>query len=243
MPIQTRLIEYTHNDTLLEGYLAWDDSHTEARPGVLVAHPWAGRLPFVEDKARKLAELGYVGFALDMYGKGIIGNGVEECSALMTAQTDDRPALQARMLAALNTLRDQPEVNAAQVAAMGYCFGGLCVLDLARTGEDFAGAVSFHGLLSAPGNTAEKINAPILALHGYDDPMATPDQLDALQQELTTAKADWQTHAFGGVMHAFTNPAANDVDFGTVYDAKSDRRSWVIAQDFLKEVFGEFGEL
>lgn len=236
MTIQTRLVEYTHNGTVLEGYLAWDDQYTTPRPAVLVAHPWAGRVSFTEDKARKLAEQGYVGFALDMYGKGVVGHSTEENVALMQQQTADRRALQGRMLAALNTLREQAEVDAGRVAAMGYCFGGLCVLDLARTGEDFAGVVSFHGILGAPEHGSEAIKAAVLVLHGYDDPMAKPEQLDAVQKELTAAGADWQTHAYGGVLHAFTNPEANDPGFGTVFNAKADRRSWVAAMGFLQEV-------
>ena len=239
MAIETRLIEYTHNGTLLEGYLAWDNSQTGERPGVIIAHPWAGRGELTEVIARRLAGLGYAGFALDMYGKGQFGNTREECVALMSAQTADRKALQARMQAALEMARAQPEVAANKVAAFGYCFGGLCVLDLVRSGVEFAGAVSFHGLLGKPEHETAKAQAPVLILHGYDDPMATPEQLNAVQNELTAAGADWQTHAFGGVMHAFTNPQANDPGFGTVYHALSDQRSWRLATDFLQEVFGE----
>lgn len=239
MSIKTRSIEYEHDGTLLEGLLAWDDRIDAPRPGVLVSHAWSGRSPFENAKAEALAELGYCGFALDLYGKGVRGNSVEENSALMQPWLDDRPRLQARMGQSLTVLREQPEVDPARVGAIGFCFGGLCVLDLARSGADVAGVVSFHGLFGAPDNTAgTPITARVLALHGWDDPMATPDQVLALADELTAAAADWQLHAFGNTQHAFTNPDANDPDFGTVYDAAADRRSWIAMQDFLTELFG-----
>ena len=239
MSIKTRNIEYEHDGTLLEGLLAWDDTIDGPRPGVLVSHAWAGRSPFEDAKAEALAELGYCGFALDLYGKGVRGNSVEENSALMQPLLDDRPRLQARMQTALAVLREQPEVDPASVGAIGFCFGGLCVLDLARIGADIAGVVSFHGLFGAPDNTAgTAITARVLALHGWDDPMATPDQVLALADELTAAGADWQVHAYGNTKHAFTNPEANDQDLGTVYDAGADRRSWVALQAFLTELFG-----
>ena len=126
---------------------------------------------------------------------------------------------------------------AVHITAIGFCFGGLCALDVARSNADAAGVVSFHGLLNAPGNTADEIKPKVLALHGWDDPMATPDDVKAFGEEMTKAKADWQLHAYGGTMHAFTNPQANDPDFGTVYDADADRRSWQAMQNFLTELF------
>jgi len=131
-------------------------------------------------------------------------------------------------------------VDAARVAAIGFCFGGLCVLDIARTGEDLAGVVSFHGLFAPPGNTSgNSVKAKVLALHGWDDPMAKPEDAVALGSEMTAMGADWQLHAFGNTMHAFTNPDANDADMGTVYNAAADRRSWIAMQNFLHEIFAE----
>lgn len=237
MSIQTRTIEYTHDGVLLEGVLAFDDAAPGPRPAVLVSHAWAGRDAFAVGKAKALAELGYAGFALDMYGKGVIGSGPEENARLMGPFMEDRALLQGRQLAALETVRGQPEVDAGRVAAMGFCFGGLCALDLARTGADLRGVAAFHGLLSPPGNTGgAKIQAKVLVMHGYDDPMATPDQMLALADELTRAGADWQIHAYGNTVHAFTNPAANDPGFGTVYKEAADRRSWQALQNFLAEV-------
>ncbi|MCK9505074.1 MAG: dienelactone hydrolase family protein [Porticoccaceae bacterium] len=238
MTIQTRLIEYRDGDTLLEGFLAWDDSITGARPAVAISHAWSGRQDFECDKAKKLAELGYAGFALDMFGKGVRGQNNEENSALITPFLHDRAMLQKRINLAIAVLRQQPEVDPAKVGAMGFCFGGLCVLDLARSGSDVKGVVSFHGLFNPPGNTAgTKISASVLCLHGYDDPMAPPQSVLELAAELSAAGADWQLHAYGNTVHAFTNPDAQDPGFGTVYDATADRRSWIAMQNFFAEIF------
>jgi dienelactone hydrolase len=170
----------------------------------MVCHAWGGRSEFENDKAIELAKLGYAGFALDLYGKGVLGSGPEENSVLMQPFLDDRPMLQQRLLLSLQTMREQPEVDPSSTAAIGFCFGGLCVLDIARTGEDLDGVVSLHGLFSSPGNTtANTIKAKILALHGWDDPMAPPDAVVALAEELTSMGADWQLHGFGNTMHAF----------------------------------------
>ena len=238
MAIQTQTVECKDGDVVLEGYLAWDDTNTDRRPGVLIAHAWAGRSEFEEGKAESLAELGYVGFALDLYGKGKRGSNAEENTALMQPLLDDRKTLQRRMTLALEQIRKQEIVDASRVAAMGFCFGGLSVLDLARTGADLSGVASFHGLFNSPGNTANnRINASVLVMHGWDDPMAKPDQVLALAEELTAMGADWQIHGYGNTMHAFTNPAANDPGFGTVYNERADRRSWQSLQLFLAEIF------
>ncbi len=238
MSIETRTVEYEHDGTILEGLFAWDTVVSGARPGVLVSHAWAGRGDFENDKAKQLAGLGYSALALDLYGKGVRGSGPEENAGLMQPFLDNRQMLQQRLLVALNTLRAQPEVDAGRTAAIGFCFGGLCVLDIARTGEDIAGVVSFHGLFGAPGNTeGNRIKAKVLALHGWDDPMATPEQAIGLASELTSMGADWQLHAYGNTLHAFTNPEAKDREFGTVYDSNADRRSWLAMQDFLGELF------
>lgn len=242
MTIQTRLVDYSDGDTALEGFLAWDDTADRPRPGVMVSHAWAGRGELEDGKARALAELGYTGFALNLYGKGVRGESTEENALLMQPFLDDRKMLQRRMQLSLNTMREQAEVDDQNVAAIGFCFGGLCVLDLARTGEDLAGVISFHGLFSAPGNTSRNmIKAKVLALHGWDDPMAPPDQVLALADELTGQGADWQLHAYGNTMHAFTNPDANDPGFGTVYSPAADARSWAAMKNFLDELFAAGG--
>jgi dienelactone hydrolase len=237
MALQERRIDYNIDGATHEGLLVWDDAVAGPRPGVLVGHAWAGRTAFEDDKARWLAGLGYSAFALDMYGKGVQGQSTEENAALMTPFMEDRAMLQQRMARALEVLREQDEVDAGRCAGMGFCFGGLCMLDLARSGADVAGVVSIHGLLSAPGNTdAAAIRASILCLHGYDDPMAPPESVLELAKEL--AGADWQLHAYGGTMHAFTNPQANDPAFGTVYCERASRRAHAAIEGFFGEVLG-----
>jgi dienelactone hydrolase len=237
MAIRSADIDYKHAGTLLSGFLTYDDALSHRRPVVLVSHAWVGRDEFACAKARRLAELGYVGFALDLYGKGVLGKDRDENARLMQPFLADRAFLQGRMMAALETVRGLPQVDPARVAAIGFCFGGLCVLDLARTGADLRGVVSFHGLLSPPDNIqGRRIQAKILVLHGHDDPMVPPEQVMALGRELTEAGADWQIHVYGNTLHAFTNPQANDPSFGTVYDATADRRSWQSMQNFLAEV-------
>lgn len=238
MSIQTRLIDYEDGNTVLEGLLAWDDSIDGPQPGVMVCHAWSGRSEFEDAKAIELAKLGYTGFALDLYGKGVRGSGPDENAKLMQPFLDDRPLLQKRLLLSLASMRDQPGVDESRIAAIGFCFGGLCVLDIARTGEDMAGVVSFHGLFGSPKNTTgNTIKAKVLVLHGWDDPMATPESVVALTEELTTMGADWQLHGYGNTMHAFTNPQANNPGQGTVYNESADRRSWATMQNFLNELF------
>jgi dienelactone hydrolase len=235
--IQERTIDYEHNGTALEGFLAYDDAKPGPLPGVLISHAWAGREKFECDKARALAELGYAGFALDLYGKGVIGSSPEENTKLMQPFLDDRVMLQSRLTTALSLFQAQPEVDANRIVAMGFCFGGLCVLDLARIGADVRGVVSFHGLFIPPGNTAgNTITAKVLALHGHRDPMVPVEAVNDFEKELVAAGADWQIHVYGNAMHAFTNPAANDASFGTLYDADTDRRSWQTLLNFLDEV-------
>jgi len=238
MTIQQREVCYQHGDVTLRGVMVYDDTLGE-RPAVLVAPTWAGCTAFEIEQAERLAGLGYVGFAIDMYGEGATGGDKEECTALMTPLVSDRALLQARISVAVDAIRAEAEVAQTPTAAIGYCFGGLCVLDLARSRDDIAGVVSLHGLLSAPDNeTLTEITAKALVLHGYDDPMVPPEQVLAFATEMSAAQCDWQLHAYGGVLHAFTNPSANDPDFGTVYSAVATRRANYAMDDFLREVLG-----
>ena len=237
--MHTETIDYQDGETTLEGYVAWDDSSSGPRPVVLVAHDWTGRREFATGKAEEMAKLGYVGFALDMYGKGVFGadGDVEGNTALMSPLAGDRAALRARMLAALEAARGLDVVNGSKVGAMGYCFGGMCVLELARAGAEVDGVISIHGIFS-PGDLAnEKVTARILCLHGQDDPMVPPEQVLAFENEMSEAGADWQVHAYGGTMHAFTNPEANDPGFGTVYNPVADKRATQSIQNFFNEIF------
>ena len=238
MAISLRPIDYSHEGKHYEGLLAVDGAKAGKRPAVLISHVWAGRGPVEEDYAKRLAELGYAGFALDLYGKGVFGKTTAECQKLMTPLASDRPLLQRRLLNAVDVVKKLPDVDASKVAIMGFCFGGLCALDVARTGADVKGAASFHGLFTAPGNMrSAKITAKVVAYHGWDDPMVKPDAVKAFGEEMTAAGADWQVHAYGGVMHAFTNPEANDPAFGTVYDKRAADRSWESFKLFLAECF------
>ena len=236
--LQTTHLDYQHDGKTFEAYYAYDDSHPVDRPLVLIAHDWSGRNAFAEQKARDLAALGYVGFALDMYGKGILGTTDEEKSALIQPFFADRTLVAQRMQAALAVARSLAPVDTNKVAAIGFCFGGLCVLDLARSGADLQGVVSFHGLLNpASSEPPRAIRASVLALHGFEDPMATPDQLVAFGREMTAAKADWQAHAYGNTKHAFTNHKAHNEALGLVYQAKANDRSWLAMRNFFTEIF------
>ena len=238
MSIVANTVNYLDGETLLEGYCAYDGAIQGQRPVVLIHHAWAGRDEFVANKARKLAELGYLGFATDMYGKGVLGTGPEQNAQLMQPFMADRAKLQHRLQAALATVKLLPWADNQRIAAIGFCFGGLCALDLARTGADIRGVVAFHGLFVPPANLPNpSIKAKVLILHGHDDPLAPPEQAQALQTELTQAGADWQMHLYGNTKHAFTNPLANDPGYGLIYQPIAEQRSWQAMQNFLNEVF------
>lgn len=207
-------------------------------PAVLVVHDWTGVNDFAVDAASRCAEAGYMGIVLDMYGEGKTGANNDEKGALITPMMQDRSLLKKRLLAGFEAAQSIPGVNASKLAALGFCFGGLCVLDLARAGADVKGVISFHGLLDPTGLSDEKISASVLALHGNDDPMVPPEKVQAFEKEMTEAGVDWQLTAYGHTVHAFTNPAANDPSFGTVYNEKTAQRAWVSAYQFLKEVLG-----
>jgi dienelactone hydrolase len=236
MAIREEVIKYRDGDVECEGFFCYDSSRQGPLPAVLISHDWSGRNEFAARKARRLAWHGYAAFALDMYGGGKLGKTVEENQALMGPFMADRARLAQRITAALTAVRAQPQVDAKRVAAMGFCFGGLCALDLARSGADVRGVISFHGLLKPSGLPAKKIQSKVLILHGYDDPMAPPEEVLAIAKEMTAAGADWQLHAYGNTVHAFTNPEANNPSFGTVYKSEADRRSWHSLLGFLEEV-------
>ena len=201
-----------------------------------MAPAWAGRGDFVCKKADALAEMGYVGIAIDLYGGGKVGSSKEQNSAMMSPLLDDRKMLRNRLSAALSAVCDLSQVDVTKIAAMGYCFGGLCVLDMARYNFALKSVVSFHGLLSdCQVSPSSKISPSILVLHGHDDPMVTPEDVINFEQEMSARQADWQMHIFGNTMHAFTNPKANDKNFGTIYHPRSNDRSWKYAIDFLAE--------
>ena len=228
---------YHDGEQELHGFLAYDEKITEPRPAILIAHDWTGRNEFACRQAEKMAELGYVGFAIDMYGNGRLGESRDEKMALMQPLAADRALLRQRIQAALDALITMEEVDNSRVGAMGFCFGGLCVLDLARTGADLRGVVSFHGLLNKPDDLPnEIIKSKILALHGYDDPLVPAEEVQAFCQEMEAAGVDWQLHVYGQTMHAFTNPEADDAYFGTVYNACTANRAMQSMRAFFLEV-------
>lgn len=236
MSIQTRQVEYKDGDTNCIGLLAWDDTLGQ-RPCVMVAPDWRGRSDFGDNKAEELAKLGYVGFAIDPYGEGRAGTNADENAALMMPLKNDRAKLKARLLATLDAARNFDEVQSDSIAIIGFCFGGMCALDLARTGEDIKAAISCHGLFEGNGLADNRIQASVLALHGYDDPMAPPEMIIALGNELKQAKCDWQIHAYGGTLHSFMNPNANAPENGTQFHEVSNRRAWLAATQLLSDVF------
>lgn len=230
---------YHHNEHELHGYIAYIEKDDQPKPAVLIAHDWSGQNEFFQQKAHVFAELGYVGFAIDMFGLGQTAKTNDEKQALIHPLVNDRLLLRTRIQAAYDAVSALPEVNPKKIAIVGYCFGGLCALDLARSGAELKGAISVHGLLNPPPELPKQtITAKILALHGYDDPMVPPDQLRAFCQEMTAEKVDWQVHAFGLTQHAFTNPHAHDTKLGLLFSATAACRSNQLMDSFLEEIFG-----
>lgn len=236
MPIQEQVVEYRDGTAVLQGFFCYDASRPGPLPAVIIAPTARGRDEFCAQKARRLAWQGYAAFVLDMYGNGQNVTGVAEARALMTPLLQDREALARRIGAAVAAVRGMPQVDARRLAAMGYCFGGLCVLDLARSGADVRGVASFHGMLTPNGLAAKKITAAVLVLHGHEDKLAPVADVVAAEQEFTAAGVDWQIHVYGHARHAFTNREANDPASDFLYEEKADRRSWKTLQNFLGEV-------
>ena len=240
--MQAQAFEYQDGATTFQGFYAFDEQvrSPKLKPIILICHDWSGCNQLVRQKAKELAALGYLGFALDMYGKGKLGKTKEEKSALMTPLINDRHLLQGRVLAAKSAAQTLAAGDPNAVAVMGYCFGGLCALDLARSGTALRAAVSLHGNLSAPEEaTPASIKAKVLVLHGYQDPLVPLEQVRGFTEEMAAAKVDWQLHVYGSAMHAFANPEANDAAFGTLYNPSADQRSWRLVKDFFAEVFPE----
>lgn len=231
--MRTEEIKYGDNQI---GYMAHDESKGEKLPAVLIAPAWAGRDEIHMKMAETIAELGYVGFTLDMYEEAKIGSSNEENNDLMMPFINDRKLLKTRMLSALEKVKSLPNVDENKIAAIGFCFGGLCVLDLARSGADIAGVVSFHGLFMPNNLPQNKITAKVLALHGNDDPMVDHEAVLNLTKEMTKAGADWQIHMYGNTKHAFTNPGANSPELGIVYNETAHKRAFKSMENFLEEI-------
>lgn len=235
--IRTQRVEYTHNGQVLEGYLAYNPALSSLRPGVLVIHEWTGINPYIESRARQLAEMGYVAFAPDIYGKGVRP---QPPAAAQEAGKyyGDRELAKGRLTAGLNVLREQINVDPERLAAIGYCFGGTMALELARSGADLKGFVSFHGGLNPTENEGRNIQGKVLVLHGADDPFVSQENIDGFKAEMNTGNVDWQMVYYSGAVHAFTNPdSGNDNSTGAAYNADADRRSWEAMKGFFAEIF------
>lgn len=230
--IRGETIEYQQGNTVMEGYLAYDDSIKGKRPGILVVHDWFGMGPYVRARAQQLASLGYVAFAADIYGKNLRPADSKEAARISGELKADRSLLQLRAAAGLDVLRNYPLTNAEKLGAIGYCFGGMTVLELARSGADIAGVVSFHGNLDAVGDSS-KIHTSVLVLHGADDPVVPPAQVTAFENEMRKAGVDWQLNIYSGAAHNFTNPSS------PTYHRQVDKRSFEAMKDFFREIFGQ----
>ena len=238
--MQTRDIDYRDQSANLRGYLAWDETAAERRPGVLVFHEGLGLGEFAMARARMLAELGYVALAADMFGDRRQARNLEEAVKLIGELRNEPEALRARGRAALATLAALPQVDASRLAAIGFCFGGSVALELARGGADLKAVVSFHGVLATKTPVVSgKVKASVLVCTGADDPLAPPDQVRAFEDEMRAAAVrDWQLISYGNTMHGFTNPDADgSIMRPALYSEQADRRSWASMRSLLDEVF------
>lgn len=221
------------------GYLAHDDSVKGPRPAIMVTHNWLGVTQETKDRVDQLAAMGYVAFAVDVYGKNSQPKDTKEAAATSGFFKKDRVALRARMQQGLSTLLKQAGVDKNKIVVIGYCFGGTAAIELARAGAAVKGVVSFHGGLDSPKPAdGKRIKAKVLALHGADDPFVSAADLNAFEEEMRQSKVDWMLVKYGGAVHSFTEKAAgNDNSKGAAYNAEADRRSWIAMQEFLKELF------
>lgn len=237
--VQTKVIPYQHGKVQLEGVLAWDDAITGKRPGVLVVHEWWGLNDYAKDRAQQLAELGYVAFAVDMYGKEKITTHPDQAGTWAKEVQANVSQWQARAIKGLAVLRSQDQVDTNNIAAIGYCFGGATVLQLAFSGEEINGVVSFHGALPLPtGKQASKVKAKMLIAHGNADPFLKEEHIRKFRNALDKATIDWQMVLYSGARHSFTDPGADARGMDALkYDQAADERSWKHMQLFFDEIF------
>ena len=231
-----RIVNYYDDLIECKGYLEIPES-THPVPLVLVAHTWKGRTDFEDQKVTALNDLGYAALSIDIDGGGVNGQSVEENRALIEPFVNNRELFRQRLISAVEFGKTLEGIDSSKIALIGFCFGGLAAIELARSGYDLSGCISFHGLLNQSDAPFKKVNTKLLVLHGDKDPMVSSDQILALQDEMTESEADWQFISYGNTYHAFTNPAANDLEMGTVYNHDSDMRSWTAMSNFLEEIF------
>jgi dienelactone hydrolase len=236
--LHAEAVEYKHGDVVLEGWLAYEKGMTGKKPGVIIVHEWKGHGPYVRQRAEQVARLGYVAFAIDMYGKGVFAKDHVEAGKLAGVFQKDRKLMRERATAGLDRFKKVEVVDTAKIAAMGYCFGGSTVLELARAGTDLRAVASFHGnLTTPPGSEAKQVRARIAVFHGSADPHVKPEQITTFTEEMNKAGADWFLVSFGGALHSFTVKEANDPEHGMAYDEKADRRSWEMLTALLADAF------
>ena len=238
--VKTKVVEYKDGSVVLEGFVAWDPSKmTKTAPGILVVHQWTGLTDYEKQRCQQLAELGYVAFAVDIYGKGIRPTELQEAGKQATIYKKDRELYRKRLKLGLEELRAQEGVAKQKIAAIGYCFGGTGALELARSGADIAGVVSFHGGLDSPSPADGKnIKAKILICHGADDPFVPANEIEAMKSEFNKSAVDWQMIYYSGAVHSFTQTmAGKDNSKGAAYNEKADKRSWASMQAFFREIF------
>ena len=239
--VRTRAVAYKDGRTVLEGFLAYDDAAGKPGPAVLVVHEWWGLNAYAKTRARQLAGMGYVAFAVDMYGKGVLAMNRTQARKLAGNVRSNRKLMRRRILAALNVVKSNPRVDAKRIAAMGYCFGGTVVLELARSGADVAGVVSFHGGLGKRDSTDRtRIKSKVLVLTGADDRSVPMPKLAAFADEMRQGKVDYQIIIYGGAVHSFSNPlSGNNPSSNVAYNVKADKRSWQAMKGFFVEILSQ----
>ncbi len=239
--IITKDIEYTSGGNIMQGYIAYDNSISGKMPGIVIVHQWKGLGEYEKMRARMLAESGYFAMAVDVYGKGIRPSSPEEASKEAGKYYADRNLLRERITSGLDEMLKQPQVDPTKTAAIGYCFGGSGVIELARSGAGIDGVVSFHGGLKSGGtNDASNIKASMMILHGADDPFISPEDKASFQKEMADAKVDMVFVEYSGSVHSFTDKnAGNDNSKGAAYNENADKRSWIAMKQFFEEIFAD----
>ena len=242
--LQTQEVTYQAGDTELKGYLAWDDSIKGKRPGVLVVHEWWGHNPYARKRAEMLAELGYTALAVDMYGEGKMASHPDDAGKFSSAVKKNMPLAKERFEAAMGLLQEQDSVSDDQMAAIGYCFGGGIVLEMARAGYDLDGVVSFHGSLGTASPAQKgKVKASVLVLNGKADPFVKHEEIETFKYEMQAAEVDYEFIDYPGAQHSFTNPDADKFgkEFGLplTYSKEADEQSWQAMQDFFNKIFSD----
>ncbi len=237
--VHSEQVAYKAGDTEMEGVLYFDDADATPRRAILVCHEWWGLNDYAKKRAEQLAQMGYVAFAVDMYGKGVLAKTMDEAAKLAGGLKADRKTMRERINAALTVLKARKEVDPKRIAAIGYCFGGTVSLELARSGADVLGVVGFHAGLSTPTpDDAKNIKGKVLVCTGADDPFVKPEEVAGFIEEMKKAKVNYEVNVYGGAVHTFTNPlAGNDPSKGQAYNEQADKRSWAAMKEFFGEIF------